>query len=114
MRDRVVLPQGTIHYSDSGSGPTIVFVHGLLVNGTLWRKVVPRLEANFRCVVPDWPLGSHPEAMATDADLSPIGLAQIVADFLAALDLDDITLIGNDTGGAICNRRLEHPSASAD
>ena len=59
---------------------------------------------------PDWPLGSHPAAMSTDADLSPLGLGQIVADFLAALDLDDITLVGNDTGGAICQIVVtEHP-----
>ena len=53
------LPQGTIRYRDSGSGEPIVFVHGLLVNGALWRKVTPLLEREFRCVVPDLPLGSH-------------------------------------------------------
>jgi pimeloyl-ACP methyl ester carboxylesterase len=97
----VALDAGTIHYRDSGSGPAIVFAHGLLVNGTLWRKVTPLLEDRFRCIVPDLPLGSHSEPMRATADLTPPGVARIVADFMAALDLDDVTLVGNDTGGAI-------------
>ena len=98
----VHLPQGTIHYRDTGEGKPLVFAHGLLVDGTLWRKVTPLLEDRFRCVVPDLPLGSHRLPMAPDADLSPPGVARLVADFIAALDLEDVTLIGNDTGGAIC------------
>jgi pimeloyl-ACP methyl ester carboxylesterase len=97
----VKLPQGNIHYREYGDGPPIVFVHGLLVNGLLWRKVTPLLEENFRCIVPELPLGSHPEPMNPDADLSPPGLARIVAGFLEGLDLEDVTLVGNDTGGAI-------------
>jgi pimeloyl-ACP methyl ester carboxylesterase len=97
----VKLPQGTIRYSESGEGPPVVFVHGLLVDGRLWRKVTPLLEGGFRCIVPDFPLGSHREPMKPDADLSPPGLARIVAGFLEALDLEDVILVGNDTGGAI-------------
>ena len=97
----VTLPQGTIRYRESGEGPPIVFVHGLLVDGSLWRKVTPLLEDRFRCLVPDLPIGSHTVPMNPDADLSPPGLARIVAGFLEALDLRDVTLVGNDTGGAI-------------
>lgn len=97
----VELDAGTIHYRESGSGPPIVFAHGLLVNGTLWRKVTPLLDDRFRCVVPDLPLGSHREPMKPDADLTPPGVARILAGFMAALDLEDVTLVGNDTGGAI-------------
>lgn len=97
----VSLPQGTIRYRDSGNGEPIVFVHGLLVNGSLWRRVVPLLEPDFRCIVPDLPLGSHSEAMDPQADLSPPGLAQIIDQFAAALGLDRVTLVANDTGGAI-------------
>jgi pimeloyl-ACP methyl ester carboxylesterase len=96
------LPQGSVRYRESGEGPPIVFVHGILVNGLLWRKVVPLLEGSFRCVVPDWPLGSHTIPMAADADLSPAGLADIVAGFLEERGLEKVTLVGNDTGGAIC------------
>jgi pimeloyl-ACP methyl ester carboxylesterase len=97
----VTIPQGTIRYRESGEGPPIVFVHGLLVDGSLWRKVTPLLEGRFRCLVPDFPIGSHTVPMNPDADLSPPGLARIVAGFLEALELEDVTLVGNDTGGAI-------------
>jgi len=99
--ESVDLDAGTIRYRDSGSGPTIVFAHGLLVDGSLWRKVTPLLEGEFRCVVPDLPLGSHRQAMRPDADMTPPGVARILADFMATLELDDVTLVGNDTGGAI-------------
>jgi pimeloyl-ACP methyl ester carboxylesterase len=97
----VELRQGTVRYRDAGSGQPIVFAHGLLVDGELWRKVTPLLEDGFRCIVPDLPLGSHREPMRPDADLTPPGVAQILADFMTALDLQDVTLVGNDTGGAI-------------
>jgi pimeloyl-ACP methyl ester carboxylesterase len=106
----VRLAAGTIRYRDTGAGQPLVFVHGLLVDGTLWRKVTPLLEGEFRCVVPDLPLGSHRLPMSPDADLSPPGVARIVADLIEALELDDVTLIGNDTGGAICQLvATEHP-----
>jgi pimeloyl-ACP methyl ester carboxylesterase len=98
----VELPQGRVHFRDEGEGPVVVLVHGVLVNGLLWRKVVPELTGGARVVVPELPLGAHPEPLHADADLSPTGLAQLVADLLDALDLDDVTLVGNDTGGAIC------------
>jgi pimeloyl-ACP methyl ester carboxylesterase len=99
---QVELPQGTVRYRDSGSGEPIVFIHGALVDGRLWKDVVPLLEPDFRCVVPDLPLGSHRTPLNPDADLTPYGLARLVADFIEALDLRDVTLVGNDTGGAIC------------
>ena len=100
-RESVELPQGTIAYGDSGSGEPMVFVHGLLVDGRLWRKVTPRLDPSFRCLVPDLPLGSHQTPMRPDADLTPPGLARLLADYLEALDLKGVTLVANDTGGAI-------------
>lgn len=106
----VTLPQGTIRYRDTGSGPPLVFIHGLLVNGTLWDKVVPRLERDFRCIVPDLPLGSHRLPLKPEADRTPPGIARLIADFIAALDLQDVTLVGNDTGGALCQMVCaDHP-----
>jgi len=99
---RIMIDAGAIHYRECGDGPTVVFVHGAFVNGDLWRRVVPLLSEQHRCIVPDWPLGSHPEPMSPDADLSPDGLARIVAEFLEAAELEDVTLVGNDTGGAVC------------
>jgi pimeloyl-ACP methyl ester carboxylesterase len=97
----VELTAGTIRYRDTGQGPPIVFVHGLLVDGTLWRKVVPQLEDRYRCIVPDWPLGSHTIPMKPNADLSPPGIARLIGEFLDKLDLRDVTLVANDTGGAL-------------
>lgn len=97
----VRLPQGTIRYRDEGSGEPLVFLHGLLVNGRLWDGVAELLQPDFRCIVPDLPLGSHEIPMNPDADLSPPGIAKLVANFLEALDLNGVTLVGNDSGGAI-------------
>jgi pimeloyl-ACP methyl ester carboxylesterase len=93
---------GPVRYYETGQGPALVFVHGLLVNGALWRKVVPLLSDRFRCIVPDWPLGAHRTPMAAGADLTPPGLARTIADVLGSLDLERATLVGNDTGGALC------------
>ena len=98
----VRLPQGTIRYREAGSGPPIVFVHGYLVDGRLWDGVVDALSNRFRCIAPNWPMGAHTVAMNPDVDLSPPGVATIIEDFLVALDLDDVTLVGNDSGGAMC------------
>jgi pimeloyl-ACP methyl ester carboxylesterase len=108
------LAQGTIRYRDQGSGDPIVFVHGLLTDGQLWRDVAPRLEGDFRVIVPDWPLGSHTTALDPASDLSPPGVAALIAAFLEELDLRDVTLVGNDTGGAICQLvAVEHPERLA-
>ena len=98
----VRLEQGVVRYREAGEGPTIVFVHGILVNGLLWREVMPHLTEHYRCIAPDLPLGGHQVPMDLDADLGPAGVAQVVSDFMEALDLQNVTLVGNDTGGAIC------------
>ena len=95
------LPQGRLRVFEAGSGPPIVLVHGLAVNANLWRKVVPRLAPDFGCVTLDLPLGSHTLPMP-EADLSPPRLGDLVADAIEALSLESVTLVGNDTGGALC------------
>ncbi len=113
----LALPQGAVRYLSVGSGPAIVFVHGALVNANLWRKVVAELSTDFRCVTLDLPFGSHVVPMPPDADLSPPAMADLIADAVEALELDDVTLVGNDTGGAICQivvtRRPERIGALA-
>ncbi len=106
----IELSGGRLRYQEVGSGPPVVFVHGLLVNGDLWRKVVPVVAgAGYRCLVPDWPLGAHSVPMPR-ADLSPPGVAALIAEFLDRLDLRDVTLIANDTGGAITQLVMaDHP-----
>src|SRR5688500_4825325 len=91
---------GRIRAFSAGSGEPIVFVHGALVNANLWRKVVPILASDFRCVTLDMPLGSHELAMP-QADLSPTGLADLIAEAIGALGIERPTLVGNNSGGAL-------------
>jgi pimeloyl-ACP methyl ester carboxylesterase len=96
------LAQGRVRCHDTGGeGPPVVFVHGLLVNANLWRKVVPRLAGERRCVTLDMPLGAHLEPLP-NAQLTPPELADIVAGAIEELGLGPVTLVGNDTGGAVC------------
>ncbi|MDP9188007.1 MAG: alpha/beta hydrolase [Actinomycetota bacterium] len=95
------LSEGTIRYRDEGSGEPLLFAHGLLVNGRLWDGLVERLNQDFRCVVPELPLGSHTLPMDPDADLSPPGVARTLAELIERLELGPVTLVGNDSGGAI-------------
>ena len=104
----IQLSQGRIHYRDEGTGEPIVLIHGLLVNGTLWERLIPLLAGDYRCIAPDLPLGSHAEAMSPDADLSPSGLAALIAEFIARLGFDQVTLVGNDTGGGLCQLVVAH------
>ena len=113
--EAITMPQGTVTYRACGPAdsphPPVVFVHGLLVDGRLWDGVADRLAtAGLRCFALNLPLGSHERPMRPEADLSPRGLAAIIDGCLRELGLDDVTLVGNDTGGALCQFTLDaHP-----
>ncbi|MEV0144360.1 MULTISPECIES: alpha/beta hydrolase [unclassified Nonomuraea] len=97
----IELSAGVIEYEDTGGeGPVVVFLHGLTIDSTVWRKVVPGLAGEYRCVLPTLPLGSHRRPMRPGADLSLRGLASLVGEFLERLDLREVTLVLNDWGGA--------------
>ncbi|MFH8685107.1 alpha/beta fold hydrolase [Streptomyces lydicus] len=101
MRE-IELSAGTIEYEDTGGdGPTVVLLHGLMMDASLWDGPIAGLSADHRCVAPTLPLGAHRRAMHADADLSLPGVARLVTEFLDRLDLHDVTLVGNDTGGAL-------------
>jgi len=109
----IQLQQGTIHYEEAGprDGRPVVFVHGYLMGGDLWAVLGEKLGARgLRAIMPTWPLGAHPEPMNPDADVTPRGVAATIAAFLEALGLDDVVLVGNDTGGALCQVvAVDHP-----
>ena len=98
----IELSQGVVRYREQGTGTPIVLIHGLLVNGNVWDRLVPLLAGQGRCIVPDLPLGSHSVPMNKDADLSAPAIAKLIAEFIERLELEDVTLVGNDTGGALC------------
>ncbi|HEY2636754.1 MAG TPA: alpha/beta fold hydrolase [Solirubrobacteraceae bacterium] len=98
----LVLRQGTIRVHEAGEGPAVVLVHGALVNANLWRRVVPELARSAHVVTLDLPLGAHLVPMPEGAALDPPALADLIADALEALGLEDVTIVGNDTGGGLC------------
>ena len=103
----IALKQATIEYQQFGpqdsAHPPVLFVHGILVDGRLWREVAEGLAGRgFRCIVPTWPLGSHTIPVNDATALSLPGVAEMINDTIVALDLSDVTLVGGDTGGGLC------------
>ena len=112
---QVRLERATIEYRtlgpDDSPHPPVLFVHGILVDHRLWLKVAEALaHKGFRCILPDWPLGSHTIPVDGSVALTPHSVAEMVHEFIAALDLRDVTLVGNDTGGGLCQLVVDaHP-----
>jgi pimeloyl-ACP methyl ester carboxylesterase len=100
----VTLKAGTIHYETAGpsDGRPVVFIHGYTMGSSLWRALSERLATRgFSCLAPTWPLGAHTEPMLDGAELTIESIAAMVGELLEALALEDVVLVGNDTGGAI-------------
>ena len=88
-------------YADTGGdGPVVVLLHGVLMNGSLWSETVEHLRDGYRIIVPELPLGGHRRPMPDAADLTLPAMAKLIAEFLAELDLKNVTLVSNDWGGA--------------
>ncbi len=113
--EKIELSAGTIEYEDSGGdGPVIVLLHGLLMDTSLWEEVITDLCGHYRCVAPTLPLGAHTHPMPADADLSLRAITRLVAEFLERLDLNNVTLVGNDTGGALVQLLICEGAARVD
>ncbi|MEU7872045.1 alpha/beta hydrolase [Dactylosporangium sp. NPDC049140] len=107
---QIELGVGTVEYRDTGgSGPVIVLLHGLLMDASLWDSVIPEISPHFRVIAPTLPFGAHRIAVRADADLSLPGTAATVRELLDRLDLRDVTLVGNDTGGAVAQLAAADP-----
>jgi pimeloyl-ACP methyl ester carboxylesterase len=112
--NEIELSAGRIEYTDTGGdGPVLVLLHGLMMDSSLWDEVIARLTPGHRCLAPVLPLGAHRLGMKPDADLSMPGVASLVEEFLDRLDLHAVTLVGNDTGGAVAQLIMAAPSAGA-
>jgi len=99
----VDVPAGTIEYRDDGdpTGPPVVLLHGLLMNDSQWDLTLPLLPGGHRYLLPVLPMGGHRIPMRADADLTMPAMVALVADFLDALDLDDVVLVVTDWGGPL-------------
>lgn len=97
----VTTPSGSIHYAESGTGPVALFVHGVLLNHHLWRHQLDALGDLRRCIAPDL-LAHGATEVATTQDVSVTANAHMLAQFLDALKIDQVDLVGNDSGGGIC------------
>ena len=91
-------PAGEIAYTELGSGPVALFVHGIGTSGLLWRQVIEDLQDTSRCIAIDLPL--HGGTPVRD-DMSAGAMAQVLADLCDGLELTQVDLVGNDTGGAV-------------
>lgn len=100
-RRTVRTPSGTIGYVERGAGPVALFVHGVLLNGYLWRHQLDALSDVRRCIAVDLLAHGHTEA-ADGQDVSVTANAHMLAQFLDALGIDRVDLVGNDSGGGIC------------
>ncbi|MEE3753038.1 alpha/beta fold hydrolase [Mycobacterium intracellulare] len=101
-----------VDYIDTGAGPTVLFVHGVYVTGALWNDVVAELGEGFRCIAPTWPLGAH--STKTDgADLGAEAASRPIVHFMEALELSDVTVVANDTGGGLVLASLGDPTLDA-
>jgi pimeloyl-ACP methyl ester carboxylesterase len=106
---RVRIDEVDIDYTDTGTGPVVLFVHGVYVTGAVWNDVVAELGDGFRCIVPTWPLGAHSTPTA-GADLSVAVTIRRIVHLIEALDLTDVTVVANDTGGGLVLASLGDPA----
>jgi pimeloyl-ACP methyl ester carboxylesterase len=112
---QIELSAGTIEYQDTGGdGPALVLLHGLMMDASLWDGPIADLAADHRCIAPTLPLGAHRHAMRAGADLSLPGIARLVAELVDRLGLRDVTLVGNDTGGALVQLLMSDGTAGVD
>src|SRR5258706_4321648 len=96
----VQTPSGRISYLEQGTGPVALFVHGVLLNGHLWRHQLAELCDIRRCIAPD--LLAHGDTeIIPDQDVSVTANAKMLREFLDALRINQVDLIGNDSGGGI-------------
>lgn len=106
-RRRVDTPSGSIAYRECGEGPVALFVHGVLLNGHLWRHQLSQLHRLRRCIAID--LLAHGDTrIAPDQDVSVTANARMLAEFLDALGIDRVDLVGNDSGGGIAQIFAAH------
>lgn len=109
LRKSVNTSYGDIAYVEQGSGPVALFVHGVLLNSALWRYVIDDLKGERRCIAIDI-LGHGATRTKPDQDLSFVSQAAMVEAFLSVMNIDQVDLVANDSGGGLSQIfAAEHP-----
>jgi len=97
---QIRIEKNIIEYNEYGKGQPIIFIHGAFSNSNTWRKVLPELSKNYHCIIPEWPFGGHRIPILEELDFTPTGIANLIAKVIVALNLQEVIIIANDTGGA--------------
>ena len=105
----VVVDDAEIEYTDTGAGNPLVFVHGAYVTGAVWDDIIARLSGKHRCVAPTWPFGAQRRPLGPEVDVGVVAAGQRIIGLLERLDLRDVTLVANDSGGGIVLSALGIP-----
>src|SRR6516225_3656871 len=93
-------PSGRISYTEAGSGPVALFVHGVVLNKHVWRRQLTGLSDTRRCIAVD--LLAHGDTeIDANQDVSVSANANMLREALDALKIDKVDLVGNDSGGGI-------------
>jgi len=100
-KNSVQTPSGRINYTEQGSGPVALFVHGVLLNGYLWRHQQTELSDVRRTIAVDL-LAHGATEISPDQDVSVLANAKMLNEFLDALSIEKADVVGNDSGGGIC------------
>ncbi|MBY3060327.1 alpha/beta hydrolase [Rhizobium leguminosarum] len=99
--EHVKTPSGRVAYVETGTGPVALFVHGVVLNKHMWRRQLAALADIRRCIAVD--LLAHGDTeIAPDQDVSVTANAQMLREFLDTLQIGQVDLVGNDSGGGIC------------
>jgi pimeloyl-ACP methyl ester carboxylesterase len=99
-KQHIDTPSGRINYVAAGQGPVALFVHGVLLNNHLWRHQLAALSDVRRCIAVDLLAHGDTEIESTQ-DVSVTANATMLREFLDALGIDQVDLVGNDSGGGI-------------
>ena len=101
VKNSVQTPSGRVSYTEQGSGPVALFVHGVLLNGYLWRHQQTELSDVRRTIAVDL-LAHGATEISPDQDVSVLANAKMLNEFLDALSIEKADVVGNDSGGGIC------------
>src|SRR5262245_39246165 len=87
-------------YRSFGDGPSVLLLHGWPLNGATYRELIEALRGSYRCYVPDLPgAGSTPWSPRISDTIR--GYAGLMQAFIERLQIDQLAIIGHDSGGGV-------------